>query len=206
MLQKILLTTTALLFMSGCVTKEIVPPPVAPIITQVTPPTPILVENFAGERLHATPEVSKMVQRIRALESHSAYLEFAQANQNIHVGNFLNLSLKANVSGYLKLIIINPYGERSLLLPNGLSRGYLQAQHYFNANNEAFGLKTSKPTGLHYLVVIFSEKNARMVMQQGSNGYNALQNEQDLYSILERIKSGDFGKNHISLYPIRIHN
>lgn len=195
MLKQILLTSTALLFMSGCVTKEIVHQPTTPQFESHT---------FAGETLTATPKVSALVQKIKALSSNSAYIDL-NANQNVRVGNFLNISATPNQDGYLKLIIIDPNGERKLVLPNGIHNGYLKANKPFYTNNEQFALKTTKPTGLHYVVVIFSKQNARMVMQQGANGYNALKSDQDFLNILQQIKNQNYGKSHISIFPMRIY-
>jgi hypothetical protein len=200
MLKNIILSTTALLLMSGCVTKEIVYPPI--LMTQQS--IPLKTETFAGQTITATQNVSKMVYKIESLKSNSAYLDL-DSNQNIQVGNFLNISATPNRNGYLKVIIIDPNGERKMVLPNTISNGYLQANQRFYTNNEQFALKTTKPTGLHYVVVIFSEQNARMIMQQGSNGYNAIANEQDFINMLQRIKNQDYGKSHISIFPMRIY-
>ena len=200
MLKNIILSTTALLLMSGCVTKEIVYQP-APVNMAMLPSES---HTFAGETLTATSNVSNMVRKIKILKSNSAYLEL-NSNQNIHVGNFLNISATPNQTGYLKLIIIDPNGERRLVLPNSVSNGYIQANQRFYTNNDQFALQTTKPTGLHYVVVVFSEQNARMVMQQGMNGYDAIHNDHDFINMLQRIKNQDYGKSHISIFPMRIY-
>lgn len=208
MLKQILLTSTALLFMSGCVTKEVVPQPLPPRTVQIVPMVVPIVKpeshTFAGETLTATAQVSKLIQKIKALSSDTAYIDL-NANQNIELGNFLNISATPNHAGYLKLIIIDPNGERKLVLPNGIHNGYLKANERFYTNNNQFALKTTKPRGLHYVVAIFSEQNARMIMQQGMNGYNAIENDQDLLSILQSIKHQNYGKSHISVFPMRIY-
>lgn len=200
MLKQILLTSTALLLMSGCVTKEIVYQP-------VPKPSTVKLEShtFAGQTLTATPKVSQLVQQIKALSSNTAYIDL-NANQNIAVGDFLNISVTPNQAGYLKLIIIDPNGERKLVLPNSVHNGYLKANQRFYTNNDQFALKTTKPRGLHYVIVVFSEQNARMIMQQGINGgYNAINNDHDLLSLLQSIKQQNYGKSHISVFPIRIY-
>jgi len=199
MLKKIILTTTALLLMSGCVTKEI-------HYQTVPQQTAIELEShtFAGETLSATPQVSLLVNKIKALKSNSAYLE-VNAHQNIQVNNFLNIIATPNQAGYLKLIVIDPNGERKLVLPNSIGNGYLNAHQRFQSNNSQFALKATKPTGLHYVVVVFSEQNARMVMQQGMNGYDAIHNDQDFINILQSIKNQRYGKSHISIFPMRIY-
>ena len=200
MLKQILLTSTALLLMSGCVTKEIVYQP-------VPKPSTVKLEShtFAGQTLTATPKVSQLVQQIKALSSNTAYIDL-NANQNIAVGDFLNISVTPNQAGYLKLIIIDPNGERKLVLPNSVHNGYLKANQRFYTNNDQFALKTTKPRGLHYVIVVFSEQNARMIMKQGINGgYNAINNDHDLLSLLQSIKQQNYGKSHISVFPIRIY-
>ena len=208
MLKQILLTSTTLLIMSGCATKEVVQQPLTqrtvPVVPIVTPIVKPESHTFAGETLTATPKVSALVKQIKALSSNSAYIDL-NANQNVEVGNFLNISATPNLDGYLKLIIIDPNGERKLVLPNGIHNGYLQANQRFYTNNNQFALKTTKPTGLHYVVVVFSEQNARMIMQQGTNGYNAINNDHDLFSILQSIKHQNYGKSHISIFPMRIY-
>ena len=204
MLKQILLTSTALLLMSGCVTKEIVYQPVAQNTAIVVPETKPESHTFAGQTLAATPKVSKLVQQIKALSSNTAYIDL-NANQNIAVGDFLNISATPNQAGYLKLIIIDPNGERKLVLPNSIHNGYLKANQRFYTNNEQFALKTTKPRGLHYVIVVFSEQNARMIMQQGMNGYNAINNNSDLLSLLQSIKQQNYGKSYISIFPIRIY-
>ena len=206
MLKQILLTSTALLLMSGCVTKEIVYQP-APQNTAIIVP---VVEDkaqshtFAGQTLTATPKVSQLVKQIKNLSTNSLHLEL-NSNQNVQVGNFLNISATPNKAGYLKIIIIDPNGERSLALPNGISRGFLQANQRFYSNNNQFALKAMNPKGLHYVLMVFSEQNARMIMQQGMNGYNAITNDQDLLSLLQSIKQQKYGKSHISIFPMRIY-
>jgi len=199
MLKQILLTTTTLLLLSGCVTKE--------IVYQTLPPTPVVKSEshtFAGQTLTATPRVSNLVQQIKALSTNSAYLDL-NSNQNVQVGAFLNIAVTPNRAGYLKVVIIDPNGDRSLVVPNTINSGYLHANQRFYSNNENFALKATKPTGLHYVVVIFSEQNARLIMQQGMNGYNAITNDQDFLNILQRIKNQDYGKSNISIFPIRIY-
>jgi len=85
-----------------------------------------------------------------------------------------------------------------------VSNGYLNANQRFHSNNSQFALKAIKPTGLHYVVVVFSEKNARMIMQQGMHGYNAMSNDQDFITMLQDIKNQRYGKSHISIFPMRI--
>ena len=203
MLKKIILTTTTLLLMSGCVTKEIVYQQQLP---QQTEEIAIELEShtFEGETLTATPQVSQLVRAIKSLSSNTTYLDF-NAHQNIQVGNFLNITATPNQAGYLNLIIIDPNGERKLVLPNGISNGYLKANQRFYSNNAQFALQTTKPTGLHYVVVVFSEQSARMIMQQGMNGYNAITNDQDFIKLLQGIKNQRYGKSHISIFPMRIY-
>ncbi|CAA6811975.1 MAG: Unknown protein [uncultured Sulfurovum sp.] len=199
MLKQILLTTTTLLLLSGCVTKE--------IVYQTLPQTPVAKSEshtFSGQTLTATPQVSNLVQQIKALSSNSAYLDL-NSNQNVRVGGFLNIDATPNRAGYLKVVIIDPNGDRSLVVPNTINSGYLHANQRFYSNNENFALKATKPTGLHYVVVIFSEQNARLIMQQGMNGYNAINNDQDFLNILQRIKNQDYGKSNISIFPMRIY-
>ena len=203
MLKQILLTSTALLLLSGCVTKEIVYQPIAQN-TAITPVVKAESHTFAGQTLTATPRVSNLVKEINALSTNTAYIDL-NSNQNIQVGDFLNISAIPNQAGYLKLIIIDPNGERKLVLPNNIHNGFLQANQHFNTNNEQFALKATKPRGLHYVVVVFSEKNARMIMQQGMNGYNAINNDHDLLSLLQSIKQQNYGKSHISVFPMRIY-
>ena len=208
MLKNIILTTTTLLVMSGCVTKEIVYQQ-QPVTTQQIQPIAqqnikLKTETFAGQTITATQSVSQLVYKIENLKSNSAYLDL-NSNQNIQVGSFLNISATPNQAGYLKVLIIDPNGERRLVLPNSISNGYLQANQRFSTNNDQFALKTTKPTGLHYVVVVFSEQNARMIMQQGSNGYNAIANDQDFINMLQRVKNRDYGRSHISIFPMRIY-
>ena len=207
MLKQLLLSSTALLVMSGCATKT-VPQPLPQRTVQIVPMVIPVVEpethTFAGETLTAIPQVSALVKQIKALSSNSAYLEL-NANQNVEVGNFLNIAATPNQSGYLKLIIIDPNGERKLVLPNDIHNGYLQANQRFYTNNEQFTLRATKPKGLHYVVVVFTEQNARMIMQQGTHGYNAINNDQDLLSLLQSIKEQKYGRSHISIFPMRIY-
>jgi len=200
MLKQILLSSILLLLLSGCVTKEVIYQP----LPQTNIVAPKASHTFAGETLTATPQVSKLIQQVQALSSNTAYIDL-NANQNIEVGNFLNISATPNHAGYLKLIIIDPNGERKLVLPNGIHNGYLKANEHFYTNNNQFALKTTKPRGLHYVVVVFSQKNARMIMQQGMNGYNAIKRDQDLLSMLQSIKQQNYGKSHISVFPMRIY-
>ena len=186
MLKQLLLTSTALFLISGCVTKEIVYQPVSSMVE-------IESHTFAGETLTATPKVSQLVKEIKNLETNTAYIDL-NSNQNVRVGDFLNISATPNQRGYLKLIIIDPNGEKKLVLPNSISQGYLEANKRFSTNNEAFALKSTKPRGLHYVVVVFSEQNVNMVMQ-----------ERDFTETLQRIKNQEYGRSHISIFPMRIY-
>ena len=205
MFKQILLSSTALLLVSGCATKEPTPSQALPQPQMVyVAPVPLASATFAGETLTATPQVSRLVQKIKALSTQTAYLEL-RGDQNVEVGNFLNIKALSNKNGYLKVMIIDPNGERNLLLPNSVHNGYLEANQRFYSNNADFSLKATKPTGLHYVVVIFSEQNARMVMQQGTNGYNAINDDQALLNLLTNIKNQNYGKSHISIFPLRIY-
>jgi len=206
MLKQILLTSTALLLMNGCVTKEIIYQQAPERTAIIVPVVEIKAESqtFAGQTLTATPQVSQLVKKIKNLSTNTVHVELS-SNQNVQVGNFLNISATPNRAGYLKIIIIDPNGERSLVLPNGISKGFLQANQRFYSNNNQFALKAMNPKGLHYVVIVFSEQNARMIMQQGMNGYNAIKSDQDFINILQQIKNQNYGKSHISIFPMRIY-
>jgi len=206
MLKQILLTSTALLLMNGCVTKEIIYQQAPERTAIIVPVDEIKAEShtFAGQTLTATPQVSQLVKKIKNLSTNTVHVELS-SNQNVQVGNFLNISATPNRAGYLKIIIIDPNGERSLVLPNGINKGFLQANQRFYSNNNQFALKAMNPKGLHYVVIVFSEQNARMIMQQGMNGYNAIKSDQDFINILQQIKNQNYGKSHISIFPMRIY-
>ena len=178
-----------------------------PIIVEPTIPESAIElkrETFAGETLMATPEVSALVAEIEALSTQSAYLKM-NSKQNVEVGAFLNIEATPNRAGYLKIMIIDPNGERSLVLPNSLGGGRLKANERFYSNNGKFAFKATNPTGLHYVIIIFSEQNARMVMRQGANGYNAITNNQDLIDILSKINAQEYGRSYISIFPMRVY-
>ena len=230
MLKQILFTSTALLVMNGCVIKErvivqepksnkyqplqeAVSYPIHNVIIEervATEPTipesaiELKREKFAGETLMATPEVSSLIAEIESLSTQTAYLK-VNAKQNVEVGAFLNIEATPNRAGYLKIMIIDPNGERSLVLPNSMGGGRLKANEHFYSNNSKFAFKATNPTGLHYVLMIFSEQNARMVMRQGANGYDAINNNQDLIDILSRINAQEYGRSYISVFPMRIY-
>lgn len=204
MYKQLFIATTLLIFLSGCVTKEVVYQP----LPQNLEPTTLIEakesHTFAGETLTATHKVSKLVRQIKQRLSDTAYVDL-NANQNIELGHFLNIRATPNLDGFLKLMVIDPNGDRKLVLPNTVHRGYLKANQTFYSNNEQFTLQTTKPRGLHYVMVIFTQNNARMQMQQGVKGYDALHNDQDLLDLLQNIQHQHYGKSHVALFPLRIY-
>jgi len=214
MIKKILLSTSALLLINGCVIKETIIKQPAQQETKViyselqeeipSSAIELRTEDFTGQALVATAEVSQLVDEIKTLNNNTAQLTI-NSNHNIQVGNFLNIKATPSQSGYFKIVIIDPNGKRSLALPNSLSRGYLKANQHFYSNNGKFALKATDPKGLHYVVTIFSEKNARLIVKQGQNGHDAIYSDQDFIDILNQINNQAYGKSHISVFPIRIY-
>ena len=195
-----------MLLMSGCVTKEIIYRP-APVVTQPTTEAqhhPLKSHTFAGERLTATQRVSDLVYEIEKLNNNTAHLEI-NSNQNVQVGGFLNITATPNRAGYLKVITIDPNGERSQVVPNFKHNGYLQANQRFYSNNDKFVLKATNPKGLHFVLMIFTEQRVNLAVQQGMSGYNGLNSDQDLLNILQSINNQNYGKSHISIFPMRIY-
>ena len=223
-MKKTLLATATLILMGGCATKApIAPPPVehskvnivipeganSPQIT-VTPDSSVIISPqqtiyYQEPIQEQSPIITQtLIEQIESLHTNQVNLNLT-SNHNIKLGSFLNITVQPNLSGYLNLIIIDPYNKRSLALPNGRSNGYIRANQRFSTNNSRFALKATNPTGLHQVVVVFSEKNPRMIMKQGQNGYDAITNDQDLIDILERIHNQEYGRSHISVFPMRIY-
>jgi hypothetical protein len=207
MLKKTILTLSTLLLMSGCVTKEVIYRPTPQTIPQ-QPTTqrthPLKSHTFAGERLTASQRVSDLVYEIERLNNNTAYLEI-DSNQNVQVGAYLNISVTPNRAGYLKIITIDPNGERSQVVPNFKHNGYLRANERFYTNNEKFALKATNPKGLHYVVILFSQRRVNLAVQQGMSGYNGLESDQDFINILQSINNQNYGKSYIHIFPMRIH-
>ncbi len=183
MLKRVLLTSTTLLLMSGCVTKEIIYRPISS---------------------HAPRENN--IEKIKSFENHNNLLNFS-LNPNPKIGEFLNINAIPTIDGYLKIIVINPNGERKLLIPNRFRGSRVKAGERFSSNNATFALKATRPVGIHHILVLFSQENPRVVIQQGmSSIYNALERDQDLYNLLKQIRDGEYGKSYISLFDIQIDN
>ena len=227
MIKRTVLITSALLLVNGCVIKETIikqpvpkqetkvvyyqaeQPVVETSIVQISEEIPssaveLRTENFTGQTLTATAEVSQLVDEIKTLNNNTADINI-NSNQNIKVGAFLNIEATPSQAGYFKIIIIDPNGKRSLALPNSISRGYLKANQRFYSNNGQFALKATNPKGLHYVVTIFSEKNARLIVKQGENGRDAIYSDQDFINILNQINNQEYGRSHISVFPMRIY-
>jgi len=227
MIKKTILSTSVLLLMNGCVIKEksIIRQPapqeskvvyyqpehsvVERSIVHITEEIPssaieLQTENFIGQTVTATAEVSQLINEIKTLNNNTADIEI-NSNQNIKLGAFLNIEATPSQAGYFKIVIIDPNGRRSLALPNSISRGYLKAHQRFYSNNGQFALKATNPKGLHYVVTIFSEKNARLIVKQGQNGHDAIYSNQDFINILNQINNQEYGRSHISVFPMRIY-
>lgn len=205
MLKTTILTLSALFLMSGCVTKEIIYQPTPQPIGQEIVHHPIISHTFSGEELKASQRVSDLVYEIQRLNNNSAYLE-VESNQNVKVGDFLNIAVTPNIDGYLQIVIIDPNAERSKVLPNYKHNGYIRANEKFYTNNDNFALKATNPKGLHFVVIIFSQQRVNLAVQQGINGgYNALNSDQDFIHILQSINSQNYGKSYIRVFPIRVY-
>jgi len=227
-MKKTLLATATLILMGGCATKAPIATPTeqskvnivmpvganAPSIT-IAPDSSVIISSqptiqpttiYYEEPLQEqSPIITQtLIEQIESLRTNQVNLNLT-SNHNIRLGSFLNITVQPNLSGYLNLIIIDPYKKRSLALPNGRSNGYIRANQRFSTNNSRFALKATNPTGLHQVVVVFSEKNPRMIMKQGQNGYDAIANDQDLIDILERIHNQEYGRSHISVFSMRIY-
>lgn len=184
MLKKLLLTSTTLLLMSGCVTKEIIYRPIS--------------------QPYIDTSKDKSIEKIKSFENHNKLLSFS-LNPNLKVGEFLNINAVPTIDGYLKIISINPKGKRELILPNRFRGSRLEAGEILSSNSSNFSLKTTKPTGLHHILVIFTQENPRLIIQQGMRiNYNAIDNDEDLYYLLKQIKNGIYGKSYISLFDVKI--
>lgn len=203
MYKNILLLLTALFILSGCVTKK-------PIVQQnINPNIPhksTECHQFANKKLCPIPRVGKLVNELESLVGeNSMHLELS-SNQNIQLGSLLELKATPNIDGYLKILLINPSGKRTTLLPNSYSNGFIRANQTFYSNNENFGIKTVYPKGLHYLVIIFTKTEVPFRVTQGmSVVYDGLKSDKDFIEILQGIKSQTYGESHISIFPVNIY-
>jgi hypothetical protein len=208
--------------MGGCADKA--PTPHSPtrvdiIIAENATPPKITVEPYSNNIIISQPPVEQMViqeepyrvetspslmEQIASFRTNEVNLRLT-SNHDIKLGSFLNISVQPSHTGYLNIIIIDPNQERSLVLPNGMSSGYIRANQRFSTTNNKFALKTTEPLGLHQVLVIFSQKNPRMVMRQGEGGYDAIKNDQDLIEMLERIHNQEYGKSHVSDFPMHVY-
>lgn len=203
MYKNTLLSLTALLFFSGCVTKE---PIVQPTNNYIMPHKSTKCHQFANKKLCATKRVSQLVNRIESLSGANGINLELSSNQNIQLGSLLDLKAIPNYDGYLKIVLINPNGKRTTLLPNKYSNGFIKANQTFYSNNENFGIKTVYPKGLHYLVIIFSQSQAPLRVTQGMNIiYDGLKSDQDFIQILRDIRNKTYGESYISLFPVNIY-
>ena len=148
--------------------------------------------SFAGAKLVATAKVSNLVTEIEALESSNTMSINLNSNQNVKIGKALNISLTPSENGYLKIIIVNPKGEKDLVIQNSLHNGYIKANHKFSTTNNKFSLRAFNPQGLHYVITIFSQKNSYI-------------NTKNLLSKLKDISKGKYLKHNISIYPMRVY-
>ncbi|MCK4442565.1 MAG: DUF4384 domain-containing protein [Sulfurovaceae bacterium] len=203
MYKNILLPLTALLFLSGCVTKE---PMVQPTTNYIMPHKSTKCHQFANKKLCATQRVSELVNQIESLSGANGINLELNSNQNIQLGSLLDLKAIPNSDGYLKIVLINPNGKKTILLPNKYTNGFIKANQTFYSNNENFGIKTVYPKGLHYLVIIFSQSQVPLRVTQGMRVvYDGLKSDQDFIQILREIKSKTYGDSYISLFPVNIY-
>jgi len=204
MLKTTLLTATTLLLMSGCVTKEIYYPQPTMVAQESSDSTfTIRTERLAGATLTATSAVSSLITQIEQLNNNTAYVDF-EGKQNVRVGEFLNIRATPNINGYLKIVIIDPNGEKYTVLPNVKHNGYLKAHQRFYTNHEDFALKATKPTGLHYVVEIFSEYRSPLCVRQGMNGIEH-HTDQQFIRLLESINNQQYGRSNIRIFPLHIY-
>lgn len=175
----ILASTVALLLLSGCVS--------------TTPtPTPLQTHSFAGGKLVASPQVSNLVQEIEALSQYNTMSINLDSNQNVKIGQALNISVNPSQSGYLKIVVINPKGQKELVIENSLHNGYLKANRKFSTTNKKFSLRAFNPKGLHYVVTVFSQDNSHL-------------DTNNLLSELQEISRGKYLNHAISIYPMRVY-
>ena len=173
-----LFSILVLLSISGCSTS--------------TPPAPQSTYSFAGGKLVANASVSALVQKVEALEPSNTMTINLDSNQNVKIGQALNISLRPLQSGYLKIVVINPQGKKSLLMPNQLHKGYIKAKRRFSTTNKKFSLRAFNPKGLHYIITVFSQNNSHL-------------DPNNLLVELQQISQGKYGNHNISIYPMRVY-
>lgn len=173
-----LLSLIAILSINGCMS--------------TTPPTPVKTHTFAGGKLVASPQVSQLVKEIEALSQYNTMNINLDSNQNVKIGQALNISVTPSQNGYLKIVVINPQGDKELVMQNALHSGYLKANRKFSTTNKKFSLRAFNPKGLHYVVTVFSQNNSHL-------------DTNNLLSELQEISRGKYMGHAISIYPMRVY-
>ncbi len=181
MTKKILIALSTIWLLAGCVNSS-------------TPAVPSVESHtFAGVTLRATPQVSQLVSDIKVLQQNNTMALSLNSNQNVRIGQALNIRVRPNKSGYLKVVIINPRGEQSLVMPNFKHKGHLKANRSFSTTNQYFSLRADQPKGLHYVVVAFSQNDSRLSASP------------NLLSELSAISNESYGQHYISVFPMRVY-
>lgn len=168
---------------------EVIPKPQITPVHQIEPTAISQVQTLLPTQVTQQEEkITPLVKRIAALKTeippHRKVLHVDIPSQ-VQLGNTLNIKITSlDATGYLQLLLVDPNDIQTLV--------FKDAKYLNNEETLSFSIKTSKPSGLHYILVIFTANKYDFTLSNFS-------------TIIKNFSNQSFGMEYVDIYPINIH-
>lgn len=132
-------------------------------------------------------KVSMLAKRIASLRTHiplGTKVLNVDIPSNVRLGHSLKIKISPqNAKGYLQLLLIDPKDTQIFV--------FKTARYIKNNEVTSISIQTSKPSGLHYILVVFTAKKYNFTL----NNYR---------QIIKNFKNQSFGMEYVNLYPVNV--
>ena len=121
----------------------------------------------------------------------------------VSYGEYPSTVLVSPFKGFYTVIDIDTTGVRTLLLPNEkVPDTYVEANTTIDVLKEE-NIKNNISIGLHYVMVVFSEKRFILSMSiKDKITFDAFKDDKHFNKVLEELQAGKFGKYIFKMLPV----
>lgn len=180
----------------SAVSEEI--PPILPsaesqtttIVQKPTIPSPVVSQQempSKPEKIVAKPKVSQLAKNIASYRIVDENVLAVDVKEDIKVGKSLNIRITSHKDGYLHLLFIDTVDQIQIMKPRLMTSNTL-----FSISDHTIPIQTTKPTGLHYVVVIFAAKKYEFTPK-------------NYLKIIKSFEDQAYGNEYVNIFPINIH-